>query len=843
MKLSKDELDLLKGVIEEIDHHLDNLDDKLILLRKEQNFQLLEEIHRVFGSIKSVASFVTLDTVKNMALKVQNNIKIILDGKKILTQDFIDLLSQVIDYLRSFVQDIRKRMNNQSRGKIEIIDLPGHEELLKALKDYDNRPAELAEDYSSTIESKEKVEINTVKVTPETEKITSEIEKEVSEKTGTDSKFYEEFFVSYCEELSENIEKLESDVLDYEKSPTEDLANSIMRTFHSIKGGTRLILSFSDYSDNKILKDIEKISHQMEDLLVNKIRSSLPLNTEIIFESIDILKHLESVLKGIENIDKSKIETFKSKIGLDVTEKYVPKAENIVGHQFSEKALKSIILQMDDFIDVMSKNNEMDINDFYRISEPVKRGLTRANNKEALKVLEKIIDEVGRKNYSSAKRNVGELLRLMGIEREIAEEKEKLEQIEQHTLIQQKESTTQKFQISPQPQFVRVEREKIEFLVNLSGEMITFKNELKYILKKLETIDRKLFIEMKSIFSKFDKLLYDLQNGTMALRMTPIGELFTRFKRTVRDLAKSMNKKVNLVTEGEEIQIDRNIVDILVDPITHMIRNAIDHGIELPQERLRLGKSEEGTVTLKAFYSGNYAVIEVEDDGKGLDPEKIRYKAIEKGLVTPDEAFKIPDEQIVYYIFEPGFSTKDVTTEISGRGIGMDVVKNIANRLGGEVILSYEKGKGTKVGVKIPLSLMVLRGLLVGVSSEQYIIPLEIVRETAKIKKNKVQKYKDAYFTNIRGEIIPIIFLEKLLLKDNLSLEMKNYRFDLLPIVVVQLEKGTFALAVDQFIEEGEYLIKNLPEEFKFSKIFTGATIMGDGSIVLIIDPNELVEN
>lgn len=817
MKFSPEDIELLTGVVEEINTHLDGLEDKIITMEKEKTIDAIKEVYRAFHSMKGLAGFGNLNVIVEITHKLENYIKVIMDGKEQVTSELVDLLLQSTDYIRSYINHIHFKINEHTGGELEITDIPGYEELEKMIDNYGKSNAEKPDE----LVRKNDEQVSKIR----------EIEQEVQE-----GDFQNEILADYYEELNDNVYTLENEILEYEKAPSQDIVNSIMRTFHSIKGGTRLILSFPEYSDNSILRDIEQLSHRMEDIVLENIQTSTQLNTELILQSIDLIKHLVNTLKGNEEIDKSQIDSFKERIGLTVAVESNKGSEVVEQKEvgFSKEALKSIILQMNDFIDAFSINPDLSVDDFFRISEPVKKGLMKMNAEKEQELLDKIIEDITKKDYQSAKQCVNELSKYFGI----TQKKEESNKQPQQKIGQVTNNVSQSSQSISQ--FVRVEREKIEFLGNLAGEMITFKNELRYILKKVEQLDRKLFTEMKNIFGRFDKLSYDLQNGTMALRMTPVGELFGRFKRTVRDLAKSLNKKVNILTEGEDIQIDRNIIEMLVDPLTHMIRNAIDHGIENPEERIKAGKSEEGNVALRAYYSGNYAVIEVEDDGRGLDPEKIRYKAIEKGLVTPEEALNIPDEKIVYYIFEPGFSTKDTATEISGRGVGMDVVKTVANRVGGDVILSYVKGKGSKMGIKIPLSLMVLRGLLVEVLSERYVIPLEEVRETVKIRKNMIHRYKDTYFTNIRNELIPIIFVDEILFGKKLELDNKTYQFDLIPIVVIETGEKTFALAVDKFVEEGEYLIKNIPDEFKFGEVFTGATIMGDGSIVLIMDPKEL---
>jgi two-component system, chemotaxis family, sensor kinase CheA len=320
----------------------------------------------------------------------------------------------------------------------------------------------------------------------------------------------------------------------------------------------------------------------------------------------------------------------------------------------------------------------------------------------------------------------------------------------------------------------------------------------------------------------------------MRIRMVPISQIFSRFPRLVRDLSKTLNKKVNLVIEGEETELDKSVIEDLLDPLMHSVRNALDHGIESTEERIAAGKAEEGRVLLKASNEGNLILIEISDDGKGIDVDAVRQKAIERGVIHPNKS--LTDIEAYNLIFAPGFSTARKITNISGRGVGLDVVKRQIDKLNGSVTVSSERGKGTKFTIKLPLTLAIIQGLLVRVGREIYSIPITSVIESHRIKPSEVKMIDNYEVINIRNDVISLLRLDRLFRID--AQEQSEYSF----VVIVGTSDKKVGLMVDSLIGEEDVVIKPLRDQFTNSPGIAGASILGDGSVSLIIDVSQLLE-
>ena len=340
--------------------------------------------------------------------------------------------------------------------------------------------------------------------------------------------------------------------------------------------------------------------------------------------------------------------------------------------------------------------------------------------------------------------------------------------------------------------------------------------------------------KFRSSTQNLGRVAGELQEGVMKIRMVPISQIFSRFPRVVRDLSRELNKKINLVIEGEETELDKSVIEDLLDPIMHCVRNSLDHGIEHPSDRLEAGKPEEGTVTLKASNEGNMIVIEVIDDGAGIDVSKVRNKAIERGIIHPNKI--ISDHDAFQLIFEPGFSTADKITSVSGRGVGLDVVKTQIEKLNGTVIVTSERGIGTKFCIRLPLTLAIIQGLLVRVATEVYSIPIASVIESVRVKKEEISTIDNYEVLNVRNEVISVIRLDRLFgLRNNVESE---YNF----IVIVGTSDKKIGVMVDALIGEEDVVIKPLRDQFTNSPGIAGASILGDGSVSLIIDVTQLLE-
>jgi two-component system chemotaxis sensor kinase CheA len=340
--------------------------------------------------------------------------------------------------------------------------------------------------------------------------------------------------------------------------------------------------------------------------------------------------------------------------------------------------------------------------------------------------------------------------------------------------------------------------------------------------------------KFRSTSQNLGRITGELQEGVMRIRMVPISQIFSRFPRLVRDLSKSLNKKINLVIEGEETELDKSVIEDLLDPIMHSVRNSVDHGIESAEERKAAGKPEEGQVLLRASNEGNMIIIEIGDDGKGIDVETVKTKAVERGLINPNKV--LSDVEAYNLIFEPGFSTAKQITSISGRGVGLDVVRRSIEKLNGTVTVTSERGKGTKFIIKLPLTLAIIQGLLVRVGEEIYSIPITSVIESLRIKPDEIKFIDNYEVFNIRNDVISLLRLNRLF---GIKTEEKtDYYF----IVIVGTAEKKMGFMVDSLIGEEDVVIKPLRDQFTNSPGIAGASILGDGSVSLIIDVSQLLE-
>jgi two-component system chemotaxis sensor kinase CheA len=354
------------------------------------------------------------------------------------------------------------------------------------------------------------------------------------------------------------------------------------------------------------------------------------------------------------------------------------------------------------------------------------------------------------------------------------------------------------------------------------------------IFDAFETSFKASIAKYRSTSQNLGRITGELQEGVMRIRMVPISQIFSRFPRLVRDLSKSLNKKINLVIEGEDTELDKSVIEDLLDPIMHSVRNSIDHGIESAEERRAAGKPEEGMVLLKAANEGNMIVIEIGDDGKGIDVDAIKAKAVERGLISPNKV--LTDVEAFNLMFEPGFSTAKQITAISGRGVGLDVVRRQIDGLNGTVTVTSERGKGTKFTIKLPLTLAIIQGLLVKVGPEIYSIPITSVIESLRIKPEEIKKIDNYEVFNIRSDVISLLRLNRLFgIKTQ---EQSEYHF----IVIVGTAEKKMGFMVDSLIGEEDVVIKPLRDQFTNSPGIAGASILGDGSVSLIIDVSQLLE-
>lgn len=379
---------------------------------------------------------------------------------------------------------------------------------------------------------------------------------------------------------------------------------------------------------------------------------------------------------------------------------------------------------------------------------------------------------------------------------------------------------------------IRVDIDRLDSLMNLFSELLIDRTRLEQLASEVQRSDLTETVEHMSRVSN------DLQNIVLKLRMVPVESVFNRFPRMVRDLAKSLDKKIDLVITGAETELDRTVIDEIGDPLVHLLRNSLDHGIETTEKRLAAGKPEVGTVNLRAYHSGNNVFIEVEDDGGGINHEKVLEKALKNGVVTQEQARTMSENDIHMLIFAPGFSTADVISDISGRGVGLDVVRSKITSLGGNVTIESALGKGTKFSVELPLTLSIITAMLIKLGSEKYAIPLSSIVETAIIKQEQVLNIHGSKMIQFRNNVIPLVSLSRVLNSPDYDESGEEET----EIVVIRKGEKMAAVAVDGFIGQKEIVLKSLGNYLANVESISGATISGDGQVALIIDPNSLIK-
>lgn len=379
---------------------------------------------------------------------------------------------------------------------------------------------------------------------------------------------------------------------------------------------------------------------------------------------------------------------------------------------------------------------------------------------------------------------------------------------------------------------IRVDIDRLDVLMNLFSELLIDRSRLEQLAYEVKRSDLTETVEHMSRVSS------DLQNIVLKLRMVQVDSVFNRFPRMVRDLAKSLDKKIDLIITGAETELDRTVIDEIGDPLVHLLRNAVDHGVEHIDERVAAGKPETGTIKLRAFHSGNHVFIEIEDDGKGIDRDKILQKALKNGVVKESEAAGMTDEQVYMLLFAPGFSTAEIISDISGRGVGLDVVKSKIESLSGVVSVESKLGQGTKFSVQLPLTLSIISAMLIKVGIEKYAIPLSSIVETGLIQRNQIRKVHGYTMIPYRDTHIPLMSLSELFSVPGFDERAEEET----EIVVVHKGDRLAALTVEDFIGQSEIVIKNLGKYLPSIQGVAGATILGDGQVALIIDPNAFIK-
>ena len=387
---------------------------------------------------------------------------------------------------------------------------------------------------------------------------------------------------------------------------------------------------------------------------------------------------------------------------------------------------------------------------------------------------------------------------------------------------------------------LKVDQAKVDLLMDLIGEMVVAKNALPYLANRAESEFgvRELSRDIKTLYAVINRIAEDMQHTIMQVRMTPISSIFQRFPRLVRDISRKLGKQVELILEGEATEADKNIVEALAEPLIHIVRNSLDHGLETPEDRARSGKPSTGTLSIRARQEPDRFIVEVSDDGQGIDPSRIKRKAFEKGLIDQGQFERLSSQQALNLIFAAGFSTAEVVTDLSGRGVGMDVVKTAIDKLGGSVELSSEVGRGTTLQLTLPLSMTISSVMIVEADQQIFGVPMEGVVETVRINSQHIHTIKDKKTVILRDRVVPLVSLYSLL---SLTAEPRVNEEGELAVLVIKVNHEIVGLLVDAFNEVVDVILKPLPGDLEKLYCYSGSALLGDGSVLMVLNPKELL--
>ncbi|GAA7982053.1 chemotaxis histidine kinase/response regulator CheAY2 [Helicobacter pylori] len=645
----------------------------------------------------------------------------------------------------------------------------------------------------------------------------------------------QEIMEDFLIEAFEMNEQLDQDLVELEHNPEDlDLLNRIFRVAHTIKGSS----SFLN------LNILTHLTHNMEDVLNRARKGEIKITPDImdvVLRSIDLMKTLlvtirdtgsdtnngkeneiEEAVKQLQAITSQNLESAKegTKEAPQKENEKEAKKENKEENQ--ENKAKAPTAK--DFASDNPLADEPDLDYANMSTEEVEAEIERLLNKR---------QEADKERRAQKKQEAKP-------KQEVAPTKEAPKAPKTETKAKAKADTEEnKAPSIGVEQTVRVDVRRLDHLMNLIGELVLGKNRLIRIYGDVEErYDGEKFLEeLNQVVSSISAVTTDLQLAVMKTRMQPVGKVFNKFPRMVRDLSRELGKSIELIIEGEETELDKSIVEEIGDPLIHIIRNSCDHGIEPLEERRRLNKPETGKVQLSAYNEGNHIVIKISDDGKGLDPVMLKEKAIEKGVISERDAEGMSDREAFNLIFKPGFSTAKVVSNVSGRGVGMDVVKTNIEKLNGIIEIDSEVGVGTTQKLKIPLTLAIIQALLVGVQEEYYAIPLSSVLETVRISQDEIYTVDGKSVLRLRDEVLSLVRLSDIFKVDAI-LESNSDVY----VVIIGLADQKIGVIVDYLIGQEEVVIKSLGYYLKNTRGIAGATVRGDGKITLIVDVGAMMD-
>ncbi|MBF0567722.1 MAG: chemotaxis protein CheA [Nitrospirae bacterium] len=617
------------------------------------------------------------------------------------------------------------------------------------------------------------------------------------------------------EDLSQKFVELEND------KDNQELVNGIFRSVHTIKGASGF-LGFNQ---------MVQLTHITESVLKKIKDGDIPLTPgvmDVILESIDNVKVLLEHIKAKDGVEEDLT-------GILASLQSVYDQAGAPAATAPPQTIQQVEIPAAPAEDAPSSGSGPTIEELDALMEAQSNMLLRPVGEILVEggsvTTEEVDDALKIQNMIKESVDTGEVPKVGDIL--AATEKVSKEEVKK-ALSKQTQPEKDK---PPQQaeQTIRVDVERLDNVLNLVGELVLARNRLMKVVSNLELkyTDNTDVAPLAELTAFINLITTDLQLAVMKTRMQAVRKVFNKFPRMVRDLARSMKKDVELALSGEDTELDKSIIEEIGDPLVHLVRNSVDHGVEMPDDRARAGKPRGGTVLLSAYQEGNNIVLSIEDDGKGIDVEMLKEKIVEKGLSTPDELERLSTKEILDFIFLPGFSTAKVVSDVSGRGVGMDVVKTNIMKLNGTITIETEKGKGTKFLLRLPLTLAIIQALMVGVGTEVFAVPLASVVETVRIDQSNIKTIRGQETVILRNEIVPV---HRLANKFFLPMGQSNGGHKMYLVVILVGEKK-FGMMVDKLFGQEEVVIKSIEGFSNSSEGIAGATITGDGKVVLILDP------
>ena len=651
----------------------------------------------------------------------------------------------------------------------------------------------------------------------------------------------QEIMEDFLVEAYELIEQMDQDLVELESNPEDlELLNGIFRVAHTVKGSS----SFLNFDI------LTELTHHMEDVLNKARKDELKITSDImdvILESVDMMKGLlEAIKENSTDADSGiEIKDICAKFDAISNGKTIPEES---ASEDIEAEINEVLTELETAAPIQDNNNVTpetpETKTEEKKEEEEELDLANLSDEEVEKEIERLLaQKMEEKLAKKAKKSETKKEPTpKSVAQPVVEEPKAVtpppapkpapvaKPVKKEPA---KAKTTAKKVANTPEQTIRVEVNRLDHLMNLIGELVLGKNRLLKIYDDVEERyeGEKFLEELNQVVSSVSLVTTDLQIAVMKTRMLPVSKVFNKFPRLVRDLSRELNKDIELVLTGEETELDKSIVEEIGDPLVHMIRNSCDHGVETPEVRLAAGKPAKGTVNLKAYNEGNQIVIEIKDDGAGMDPEFLKMKALEKEIITEREADNLSDKESYGLIFRPGFSTAAKVTGVSGRGVGMDVVKTNIEKLNGIIDIDSELGKGSTFKLKIPLTLAIMQALLVNAQEEYFAIPLSSVLETVRISMDEVYTIEGKNVLRLRDEILSLVRLS-----DMFGVEQVLDSGEHAYVVIIGLAESKLGIIVDGLVGQEEIVIKSMGDYLQGIEGIAGATIRGDGGVTLITD-------